>query len=79
MNKSNFSLMVLMSMLLVNTAQAECTKTLMGNDCAPSEKGIAAHMRGNAVENAKASKALKEAKRKAKEKAIAIGKANKKK
>ncbi len=79
MNKSNLSLMVLMSVFFVSTASAECAKTLMGSDCVANEKGVAAHMRGNAVENAKASKALKEAKRKAKEKAVAIGKANEKK
>lgn len=79
MNKFNLCLVMVLSVVLTNAAYAgNCKKTLMGSDCVTSEKGTSSHMRGNAVENAKASKELKEAKRKAKEKAVSIGAASKK-
>lgn len=79
MNKYKWSLLLLAG-ALINTAYAgdDCVKTLMGSQCAVHDEGTSAHMRGNAVENAKASKALKEAKRKAKEKAVSVGAAAKK-
>ncbi len=77
MKNKSIGLAALVSALLVTTAQAECTKTLMGSDCATSGEGVATHMRGNAVENAKASKALQAAKRKAKAKAMAVGQSGK--
>lgn len=78
MKKNSFRLIVLASMFVVNAAYAECAVTLMGKDCDKNEGGTSAHMRGNAVENAHAAKALKAAKKKAKAKAVAIGKASKK-
>lgn len=78
MNKFNLCLVMIVGVMLTNTAYAErCKKTLMGSDCVVSEKGTSSHMRGNAVENAKASNELKEAKRKAKAKAISVGAAGK--
>lgn len=78
--KYNMSFLLLAGVLMGNIAYAadHCAEILMGNQCEANESGISSHMRGNAVENAKASKELKEAKRKAKEKAIAIGAASKK-
>lgn len=59
--------------LMVNTVHADdCVKTLMGNQCAVHEKGTSAHMRGNAVENAKASRELIEARRKAEATALRV-------
>lgn len=74
-------LMVLAAtMLFSNVVLAEqCAKTLMGEDCSKNQSGVSSHMRGNAVENARASKALQAAKRKAKKDAIAIGAVQKKK
>jgi len=75
MNKLTLSFVLLVGTLMVNTAFAgdHCVKTLMGTQCEANESGTSSHMRGNAVENAKASKALKEAKAKAKAKAISVG------
>lgn len=62
-----------LSAMLSTMVHAEtCVNTLMGEDCQKSEKGVSSHMRGNAVENAKASKALKAAKRKAQKEATSM-------
>lgn len=74
-------LMVLLATFLFShvTLAAQCEKTLMGQDCSKNQSGVATHMRGNAVENARASKALQAAKRKAKKDAVSIGAVQKKK
>jgi hypothetical protein len=55
-----------------NLAFANCEKTLMGNDCESNSSGLATHMRGNAVANAKAAKELQLVKAQAKKEASAI-------
>ncbi len=66
------------SLFATNAAFAECKKTLMGVDCEANAKGVSSHMRGNAVENAKAAKELKAAQAKAKRDAKAIAEAQSK-
>lgn len=75
MIKSSLGILVFVSTALVNTVYAaDCEKTLMGSDCVKNEKGVSSHMRGNAVANASAAKALKLAQKKAKAKAVAMKK-----
>jgi hypothetical protein len=77
MKKMSLSIVLVVSLLSVSVASAECQKTLMGSDCEAHASGTSAHMRGNAVENAKAAKELKAAQIKAKEEAKAIANAKK--
>lgn len=77
MKKFKLSIALLVSVLSVNIALADCQKTLMGSDCEVNGDGVSSHMRGNAVENAKAAKELKEAQQKAKKDAKAIAEAKK--
>lgn len=77
MKKIRLSVALLVSVLSVNIAFADCQKTLMGSDCESNGNGVASHMRGNAVENAKASKELKATQQKAKKEAKAIAEAKK--
>ncbi len=77
MVKSGFGIVLLAVLLITNVTYAEnCAKTLMGNDCETSAKGVSSHMRGNAVENAHAAQELKAAQAKAKEAAKAMAKIN---
>lgn len=77
MKKISLSVVLLVGLFSANVAFAGCEKTLMGNDCESNAKGVSSHMRGNAVENAKASKELKAAHAKAKKAAKEIAKAQK--
>jgi hypothetical protein len=77
MKKISLSVVLLAGLFSVNAAFADCSKTLMGSDCEGNAKGVSSHMRGNAVENAKAAKELKEAHIKAKKAAKEIAKAKK--
>ncbi len=70
--KSSIGILLLVSAFFASTAFAGCEKTLMGSDCVKKSNGVSSHMRGNAVANAKAAKALKAAKVKAKAKAKAV-------
>lgn len=72
MFKSSLVMVLLVSVFQISAAHANCQKTLMGNDCEGSAKGVSSHMRGNAVANAKASKELKAAQQKAKKQAKAL-------
>lgn len=75
MIKSSLGILVFVGVSMAHTAYAAgCEKTLMGNDCVKTEKGVSSHMRGNAVANANAAKALKLAQKKAKAKAVAMKK-----
>lgn len=77
MVKSGLGVMLFVVFSMANMAYAEnCAKTLMGNDCETSAKGVSSHMRGNAVENAHAAQELKAAQAKAKQAAKAMAKAN---
>jgi len=77
MMKFNLSVALLVSVFSANIAFADCQKTLMGSDCESNSNGLSSHMRGNAVENAKATKELKAAQEKAKKDAKAIAEAKK--
>ena len=79
MKKFSILCVLAVSVLSVNMASAACVKTLMGVDCEKNVSGTSAHMRGNAVENAKAAKELKAAQLKAKKDAKAIANATTKK
>ncbi len=72
MVKSSLSVILLAMLSMGKVAFAGCEKTLMGNDCEANSSGVATHMRGNAVANAKAAKELQLAKAKAKQEASAI-------
>lgn len=72
MFKSGLSVLLLAVFTVSNVAFASCEKTLMGNDCESKGSGVASHMRGNAVANAKAAKELQLTKAKAKKEASAI-------
>jgi hypothetical protein len=73
MIKSVLGTIFLVGLLTANVAAAgDCAKTLMGNDCETNAKGVSSHLRGNAVENAKAAKELKVTQAKAKKAASAI-------
>lgn len=77
MVKSGFGVVLFVVLSMANISYAEsCAKTLMGNDCESSSKGVSSHMRGNAVENAHAAQELKVAQAKAKQAAKAMAKAN---
>jgi hypothetical protein len=78
MVKSSLSVILLAMLSMGKVAFAGCEKTLMGVDCEAHNDGTSSHMRGNAVENAKAAKELKEAQLKAKKEAKALAEANKK-
>lgn len=79
MVKSSLGLLVLLSVVaMTNASAADCKKSLMGSECVKQEKGTSSHMRGNAVANAKAGKALKAVQEKAKAKAKAVAIKNKK-
>lgn len=52
-----------------NIATAGCQKTMMGSDCTQMESATASHMRENALDSAKAQKAVKEAMAQAKKEA----------
>lgn len=77
MKKIRLSVALLVSVFSANIAFADCQKTLMGSDCEANSNGVSSHMRGNAVENAKATKELKAAQQKAKKDAKAIAEAKK--
>jgi hypothetical protein len=79
MNKMGLYVVLATSLFATNVAFAECKKTLMGVDCEVNANGVSSHMRGNAVENAKAAKELKAAQAKAKRDAKAIAEAQTKK
>ena len=72
MNKKSLYVVLAVGVFSMNMAFAGCEKTLMGNDCEANSSGVATHMRGNAVANAKAAKELQLAKAKAKQEASAI-------
>ena len=72
MVRGGLSVILLAMLSMGNVAFASCEKTLMGNDCEANGSGVASHMRGNAVANAKAAKELQLAKAKAKQQASAI-------
>ncbi len=72
MVKRSKGLLLLVFLSLSNVSFANCEKTLMGKDCDSNGSGVASHMRGNAVANAKAAKELQLAKAKAKKEASAI-------
>ena len=72
MVKGRFGFVFVLMLLMSNIAFANCAKTLMGNDCESVGKGVATHMRGDAVANAKAAKELKLAQAKAKKEASEI-------
>ena len=76
MNKKSLCVAIAVSVFSMNVAYAECAKTLMGKDCESHVSGTSSHMRGNAVENAKAAKELKAAQLKAKKEAKSIAEAN---
>jgi hypothetical protein len=79
MKKGFLGFLCLAALSINNVAYADdCAKTLMGSDCDSNAKGVSSHMRGNAVENAKAAKELKEAQLKAKKEAKAIANAKSK-
>ena len=78
MNKKSLYVVLAVGLFSMNMAFAGCEKTLMGVDCEAHNDGTSSHMRGNAVENAKAAKELKEAQLKAKKEAKALAEANKK-
>jgi len=79
MSKFSFKVVVLLvSAFAMSNAHANCEKTLMGSDCAQVEQGTSSHMRGNAVANSKASKALKEAHEKGRKAAAKAAMLNKK-
>lgn len=77
MKKIKLSVALLVCVFSANIAFADCQKTLMGSDCEANGNGVSSHMRGNAVENAKAAKELKAAQQKAKKDAKAIAEAKK--
>lgn len=77
MNKLRLSVTLLVCIFSANIAFADCQKTLMGSDCEANNNGVSSHMRGNAVENAKASKEIKATQQKAKKEAKAIAEAKK--
>jgi hypothetical protein len=78
MNKKSLYAVFAVGVFSMNVAFADCQKTLMGADCEAHDDGTSSHMRGNAVENAKAAKELKAAQLKAKKEAKALAEANKK-
>ncbi len=78
MNKKSLYAVLAVGVFSMNMAFADCQKTLMGMDCESHENGTSSHMRGNAVENAKAAKELQAAQLKAKKEAKALAKTNKK-
>lgn len=73
----SLSIVLLVGFLSATAASAACQKTLMGENCESNGNGVSSHMRGNAVENAKAAKELKAAQVKAKKDAQAIANAKK--
>lgn len=77
MKKISLSVVLLAGLFSANASFAACSKTLMGSDCESNAKGVSSHMRGNAVENAKAAKELKEAQVQAKKAAKEIADAKK--